>query len=330
MKNDIINAMIKTKKDRIDKKGALFDVLNGKLCRLDSSLGANIRCPLCWKQFSQNSLQSDLSLEHVPPEAVAKLIREKSLTTLTCRDCNNTSGTRYQKDLKLFLRHQLLEFGKYTGPIPGTVALPGASPLHCNITWTPETIRIIGVPRANNPATTQKHMKALDEIVNNKVTDWEFKLTGNYGYRLPVAWLAYLQIAYLLAFILTDCCYAFTRAGTELRSLLFQGTAGRVGPCLIPPQVVGIGGKPWLATVTGPSDLKCYWAKVAGNIVILPLPDDSNLSCYKAWQKICDHTHFGLVPKNLRISLTFSSGDDAVEAQKCLPGFFANASDLKR
>jgi hypothetical protein len=167
-------------------------------------------------------------------------------------------------------------------------------------------------------------------MVAEKVSNWEVKLTGNYQYRLAVAWSAYLQIAYLLAFILTDCRYAFERAGTELRSLLFQGTADQVGSCLITPQVLGIGGKPWLATVTEPSDLKCYWVKVAGNIVILPLPDDSNLSCYKAWQKICDHTHFGLVPKNLRISLTFSSSDDVVEAQKCLPGFFASGSNVGR
>jgi len=320
--------MTKTSKDRIDKKRALFDVLHGKLCSQDSSLGANIVCPLCWRQFGQNSLESNLSIEHVPPKAIAKLIGGKILKTLTCKDCNNTFGSRCQKDLKHFLRRQLIENGKYTDQIPGTVTFPGTSPLRCNITLTQNNFQIVGVPKANNPSTTQEHKKALEEIVAKKVSNWKFKLTGNYQYRLPVAWLAYLQIAYLLTFILTDCRYAFTRAGTELRSLLFQAVDSQVGPCIIPPQVIGIGGKPWLAIVIEPSDLKCYWAKVAGNIVILPLPEDNNLSCYRAWQKICDRTDFGLVPpNNISIRIAFSSKEDILEAQKCLPGFFSSASE---
>ena len=152
-KTIIIKAM--TTKNTADRKGALFSSLNRELCNLDSSLGANIVCPLCWKPFSPNSLQSGLSVEHVPPKAVAKLIGEKTFTTLTCKGCNNTSGTRYQDDLKHFLIHQLIEYGRSTEPIPGAVTFPGTSPLRCNITWTQEKVKIVGVPKRNNPATTQ-------------------------------------------------------------------------------------------------------------------------------------------------------------------------------
>jgi hypothetical protein len=55
-----------------------------------------------------------------------------------------------------------------------------------------------------------------------------------------------------------------------------------------------------------------------GNIVILPLPHDSRLACYDAWQKTSDQTAFGLRPRKVHFCLKISD-KDAAEAQKCLP-----------
>ena len=74
-----------------------------------------------------------------------------------------------------------------------------------------------------------------------------------------------------------------------------------------------------MAVILEPSELKCFWVKVAGNIVILPLPMDKNLSCYQAWQKVSDQTIFGLKPGKINFHITFWSRQDVSEALK-VPG----------
>jgi hypothetical protein len=57
--------------------------------------------------------------------------------------------------------------------------------------------------------------------------------------------------------------------------------------------------------------------------------DDKNLLCYKAWQKVSSTNHFGLSPVNQRAVLTFHTKEAAIEAQKCLPHFFARGKYIK-
>jgi phage FluMu protein Com len=85
------------------KKEILFNLLNEKLRMLDASTGGNIRCPLCWKLFASSASQAELSVEHIPPTAAARLIKELPLTTLTCKQCNHTYGSKYHSQLKKYL-----------------------------------------------------------------------------------------------------------------------------------------------------------------------------------------------------------------------------------
>jgi len=195
--------------------------------------------------------------------------------------------------------------------------MPIFPPLHSNIVLTPGHVSVVGASKANPPFVTQEHTSAWNEIAHKQATGWSFRVTISYGFKLPIAWAAYLQTAYLLAYVVTDCSYVFTKAGIELRRLLTDKKTEEIGTCIITPPTIGVGGKPWIAEVVKPTNLRCLWAKVAGNVVILPLPDDDKLTCYKAWQQVSQQTAFGLSPKT-DFRIIFQSEEDALEAQRCI------------
>ena len=308
-------------------KQRLFKAINAKQLKFDPSIGENIYCPVCWEQFEPASIESHLSIEHVPPTSAAKLIGEKGFETLTCTQCNNTYGTEYQNDLKHFLIHELWQSGEYDGKIPGEVAIPGTSALKCNIIWNRKGIQIIVVPKANNPLTIERHSSALRRLAETRISNWDIHLKGNLGYRRTNVHKAYLHAAYLMVDIRTGCMYSFSSAGMALRKLLAEKSCSELGACTIPTKIIGIGSTPWIARVEEPSDLRCIWVKVAGNIVILPQPDDTHLiTLYRAWQQVSEAKDFGLLPReNIYLKLTFYTREELSEAKKCLPSSFGKS-----
>jgi hypothetical protein len=320
-----------TYNDRRTKKEKLFEDIHTKLAKLDPSVGESIYCPLCWKKFTVESTNSQLSTEHVPPASSAQLIGEKCLVTLTCKKCNNKFGTEYQNDLKIFLIHQLWQSDKYYGTIPGKITLPNSSPVRCDIIWNSKEIKIIGIPKANNPAIIKEHMSILNEIIASKTEDWNFKLDGNLGYKRSNVWNAYFHSAYLVAYIRTGGMYSFSPAGLTLRKCIMDKQCSEFGICIIPSQVIGVAGTPWIAIVDQPDNLRCLWVKLAANIVILPRPENPELSkLYKAWQQACNTSDFGLLPRDeVHFKISFFTKADFNEAQKCLPTFFSASATTK-
>ena len=313
---------------KLDWKQRLFKDINAKQRRFNNMLGDNICCPVCWQQFGPETIESHLSIEHVPPTSSAKLIGEKSLVTLTCNRCNHTYGTNYQNDLKFFLIHRLWQSDQYEGGIPGEITIPGSRALKCNITWNSKGIKIIGVPKANNPAVVKEHESILNKLAETKSQDWKFRLDGNLGYRKANVWNAYFHAAYLIAYIRTGGMYAFSQAGEILRKYIHEKNSASLGACIIPSQVLGVKGMPWLAKIEEPIDLRCLWIKVAGNIAVLPYPDNTALSSfYQAWQQACNMTDFGLVPRDrIHFKVTFFTKGDMIEARKSLPSFLERCS----
>jgi hypothetical protein len=264
----------------------------------------------------------------VPPVSAARLIGEKSFETLTCTRCNNACGTKYQNDLKHFLIHRLWQWGIYDGIFPGEVTVPGSSALKCNIVWDRKGIRIIGVPKANNPLVTERHVSILNRLVETGSSDWEVHLKGNLGYRRANVHSAYLHAAYLMLSMRTGFMYSFSPAGRALRESLAEGSRSLLGACTIPPDMTGIGSTPWVARVEEPTNLRCVWVKVAGAIVVLPQPDNLDLATlYAAWQQASRSTDIGLLPRgDIHFRLTFFTKEDLFEAKKCLPAFFGQPS----
>ena len=206
------------------------------------------------------------------------------------------------------------------GSIRGTITTSNdeLTPLKSNIVMTAQNVKVVGVPKANAAYTTQEHVSTWDEVAMSKATGWSFKVTLNYGFKIEVAWSAYLQVAYLLSYILTECRYAFTKGGMQLRRLILQNRIDELGPSIIVPQTIGAGGTPWIVAVTEPSHLRCLWVKIAGNIVIMPLPDDSVLSCYKAWQDVSKQNHFGLIPRKTNLSIVSRYVKNVADFEQCV------------
>jgi hypothetical protein len=300
----------------------LFNQLSAKLAAFEPHLGSGILCPVCWRRFNLDSAKTgELSIDHVPPSAVSRLLGERAFQTLVCKSCNNTAGSQYQNDLKQFVVAQLHWVGKYAHPIRGTITLEGTSPLRSNIIWTPDKVQVIGVPKANKRSTVRQHTDALNTISDGSTV----KLSLRYDFMPSKAWAACLYTAYLLVYILSDGYYSFTKAGIGLRKLINAASLDQLGACVIEPQTVGVGGRPWIVKITDPPDLRCTWVKVAGNIVIMPMDNDEELRCYAAWQSICDNSRFGLKPRQpLHIRVTFRNRTDATEAAKCLPKLLSN------
>jgi hypothetical protein len=311
----------------MDKQHKIFNQINASMLKFDPSLGASIYCPVCWHKFAPNDIESKLSLEHVPSTSASKLIKEKSLFTLTCKNCNNSYGTKYQNDLKHFLIHQLWERGKFDGQIPIEVSIEGSSPLICNLIWNPidinKKIEIIGVPKANNPLIIKEHQKLLEKYVETQVQDWKIEFNGNLGYKRINIWTAYIHLAYLVACIRSEYMYAFSEAGKLIRQLLAENIDSQFGWPIIPSQVVDAESWLWLAIVNKPKELSCAWIKVAWNIVILPNPETKDvLTLYKNWREISKDTSFGISPDAILFNLSFLTNQDLNEAKKSLPKFF--------
>lgn len=298
--------------------------MNAKQSTFSPSIGENIHCPVCWNQYGPASVESELSREHVPPDSAAKLIGERCFRTLTCKQCNNAYGTKYQNDLKHFLIHQLWQLGKHDGSIPGEVSVPGSSSLRCNVILSKKGIRITVVPKANNPVTIGRFRSSLQSIAEAGTSDWDIHLTGKFGYRPTNVYKAYLHAGYLLVDIRTGCMYSFSSAGIALRKLLATRNCSELGACIIPSEIVGIGSTPWIARIDEPSHLRCLWTKVAGNIVILPQPDNADpTTLYEAWRQVCETTELGLLPReSIHLALAFYTKEELSEARKCLPSSF--------
>jgi len=309
-------------------KQRLFKSINSKQMKFDPSIGEDIYCPICWKKFRPISIDSQLSIEHVPPTSAAKLTGEKCFKTLTCKQCNNAHGTKYQNDLKHFLIHQLWQSGNYDGKIPGKVTIPGASALNCNIIWNKRRIEITGVPRANNPLIVEEHKHILNRLVETEASDWNVHLEGDFGCRRTNVYYAYLHIAYLMVSIRTNWMYSFSPAGKALRELSVEKNYSQLGACVIPIREIVADGLSWVARVEEPSNLRCLWVKVAGSIVILPQPYNDELTAlHEAWQMASNLTDFGLLPRNdIRFKLTFHTREELFKAKKFLLTFFKNSS----
>jgi uncharacterized C2H2 Zn-finger protein len=302
----------------------LFKEMNNYLKELEPDLGENIRCPLCGKIFGIDSIESELTLEHIPPRKTAKLISEITLKTLTCKKCNNTFGTKYQDDMKKYVINQLHWVYKYNRTIPGNFRLnkTGEKPINANILWDAKTTKISIVEKANSPDEIKLLHDKLKKMSEGEWEGTEFSVNLNYGYKRQLAWAGFLHSAYLALNVMSNGQYGYSDAGKELLKMLLLGETDHLLPCVIVPQVIGVGGRPWFGWISEPEQLKCYLVKIAGNLVILPLEQDIT-SCYKAWKNTSTISELGLVP-NTKFRMHFRSTEDALEARKIIPKAFGN------
>jgi len=147
-------------------------------------------CPLCLRLFERTALVEDkLSLEHIVPSG-----RGAANETLTCKACNNTTGSRLDADLlkRIAFEERLEQEG---GPVRCEV-ITGEGRHNAHLYIKPgesPTIEIIGLPEQSNPRLLQKAVEEFPVVEN-------FTLNWNAEYVHARSQTAMLRSAYLTMF----------------------------------------------------------------------------------------------------------------------------------
>jgi hypothetical protein len=156
-----------------------------------------VRCPLCLIGLDRTAVETrELTVEHIVPRALGG-----RLTTLTCRRCNNTQGSRLDRHVVEAARARDASEGHDT--FRTTVTVGGAS-LEAELAWTPDRSAanvLTIIPGASDPRQVQA-------VQDNMVDGAEVRMSFSYGYVPNRLWLGLLRAAYLCVFRTLGPAYA--------------------------------------------------------------------------------------------------------------------------
>ena len=157
------------------------------LKRFSSALDGQFACPLCLRVIAPGaSLADQVAEEHVVPETLGG-----RLTTLTCRQCNNSAGAELEAHL---VQRVLIDARKR--PVEAIVDIGGA--VHRAEVHFPgsaaDGFRIFGIPKQSDLRQVAEAQRLLSEGAN------EIRLRLNFGYVVLRTAAALVRSAYLLMF----------------------------------------------------------------------------------------------------------------------------------
>jgi hypothetical protein len=164
-------------------------------------------CPLCLRVIKPHpDLRLVVAEEHVIPDALGGRI-----STLTCRPCNNDSGSDLESHL---IQRVLVEARKR--PALGTVDIDGA--VHRVELYTPESsdqpIQLIGILKQSDPRQVQAAIQRMNEGAK------EIKLHMSFGYVPLRSAVALIRSAYLLMFRTFGYRYVLDASARPIREQL--------------------------------------------------------------------------------------------------------------
>ena len=167
-------------------------------------------CPICLAFFARTeNLTRNVSVEHIVPDALGGRV-----TTLTCRQCNNTAGTQLDSHLVQRVRVEgktkpILAGVEFHGTkFRGQVYLPES---------TSDSLRINGIPKQSDP----REIKGFFSLLDKGIWDGqELKLHLNLGYVPAFSVAALVRSAYLLMFRLFGYRYVQSRSAAVIRKAI--------------------------------------------------------------------------------------------------------------
>lgn len=178
------------------KRLRLYRAAKQSISSLDSSFQFFL-CPLCLRGLSDyDGNGDDLTLEDVPPKS-----QGGRPLLVTCRDCNNTAGTKIENDLvqknKLTAAIQAVAMNLDEVSNPTRAAFPavlkiGADKINCGCTVFGKNLTI----DIHNKHNSDQAIDSLKTLVPHQ----KFTLTPNYSFNPIKANAALLKTAYLFAF----------------------------------------------------------------------------------------------------------------------------------
>jgi HNH endonuclease len=227
-------------------------------------------CPLCLDVMLtvEEFETKELTIEHVPPKALGG-----GELVLTCRKCNNDTGSKF--DAEVHKQQRLWQFlsGQSERPETATFTVDGIT-TRVEMHVTGQTgMLFIGVPEINNPADvelTDEHMRMLSET---RSKDFRFAVSPRVKYLPDRARVSWIRTAYLAAFAFFGWKYILQPTLQPIREQLMNPSAVTL-PSLSMYDPNGNPGRRELWVVKEPAEHRSLLVISGRHGVFLPLPND--------------------------------------------------------
>ena len=232
-----------------------------------------LRCVVCWEVKTE----AEFSVEHVPSRAVAVLSREHPIRMLTCQPCNNGYGTGPEAQLAEYLKRLGGFFQRSELTIKNVTT-------RAELTLGVSDVKIVNIPKdsANDPRKLELSAELMQSMGSEDLFSLHFSIAIN-----PSISKALIRAAYLWLIAFTKYEYAYSTAGSSVRSLLRSDDLLYPSNYCLPlvPNASLKQNGPWHLKLIKPRRLSAYWVKIADHLVIMPLQDSSSAVFRRYWRE---------------------------------------------
>lgn len=222
-------------------------------------------CPCCLTCYPRDAVAAGyLTEEHVPP----KRLGGRGML-LTCAACNNSSGTYF--DGHAAIRSDADDFarGRSTGrKLPVTSYLDGI-PLRGTIEQTKEGIRILDVPKQNDPKKLAAYGVALNANIGSGNQRPNFSFTVHTYFDETRARISWIRSGYLAAFAALGYGYTIRDVMAPVRQQL-QCPGDEILPSYSFRDLNASPTRRRVLVVDAPAELACVAVMMGEHTVFLP------------------------------------------------------------
>lgn len=187
----------------------LFDLYSTNLQFYARGLEDKFVCPLCLGIFDKAAIHAGLlTMEHIIPSSLGG-----TAITMTCKACNNRSGSQLEAHLTRNLRMNASLSGESGEPVRGKL-FAGRGWQTADFFFSSNSIEIHGLPEQSNPSS---HALLMQDF-NEEPKSLRFELFRGYN---PVnARVAKIRIAYLTIFDHLGYGYILNENLDQIRRLI--------------------------------------------------------------------------------------------------------------
>lgn len=240
-------------------------------------------CPICFREFGRDAITNRLlTREHVPPKKIWS-----SIATLTCKQCNNTVGSKLQNHMKRYV--QLKEFSAGQVPkrgMPAQVEVNGR-------TWSTVITEVTG-----NTATGKRVFKSVSDPGHVPPKMWptdpsvlmgkQAHVSLRLRYSMDAVNVSYLHSAYLALFHNMGYPYIAQPVLEPVRKKINSFSAqGEIPHRLNMPGIPldSRNGKIEIGICWQTIDASCLMVLIAGDVVLMPFMNDSYVEIFEVFQE---------------------------------------------
>jgi len=259
----------------------LFDLYSSNLSFLYPAFQGVFVCPLCLHEFKRDSIERELTLEHIVADALGG--REY---TLTCQRCNNTTGSQLEAELVHRSKTLRSILGLSNDPVAVQADVDGhkfAATLHRS-PENPSSSQIRAIPKASDPESIAAAVHALEKGHRR------IRVEERRGYHALRSKVAVIKLAYLLMFHHFGYGYILHENLDPVRSQINSPDQD-----LIASSAIGRLTKSWpqpnsITLLYRPEELRCFYVMpdlyqaVQVHLgVVMPGLDDAGGRIYERW-----------------------------------------------